>query len=677
MKKYIFLATAAILVLAGCKKEELINNAPVKGEGVTLSFEGTASDQTKVSIGEKDGSAYPLLWYNGDAIALYDKDTAIVNGTQAELYSGSSGQAKGVFQTVSEVKLDAATDLILTYPAASVTYDPTNKIVGTVPAKQEQHRTAASYHLGKYCVAYANTTVAAGQTEGVKFNLKQTTAFVKVVVSSSEFASAYLNSVKIWAPGKALSGKVSVDPATGVATYSDTKDYVGVTLESPSTFATDKQLYFTALPCDLSSGDVYVIFTMKDGIKTIEIPVKVTGKNMTASSLSVITVNNLKLADNTFDWYEPVETRYVANFGDGWSYGDQNTYVAVINGDAVTMDVKARGNFIFCKKPAYLLVFNACELNVSNKNNLEFNGTNAYDGEAYVKIPLNDNYTVSAKALKAGNYVGYPSKVKLLDEDSNCIWAFNIWGVTTEPAGQQMNNGIIMDRNLGAGKKDYEITDDKSRGSYYQWGRPFQTGWSSSGGLFIQTPTIVTDLSISAANPEKFYHMQDVTPSQGGDWYLGAHTGARSEHIDDLWGNQNTSGDFVVTTKGTKSIYDPCPKGWMVACPSLLNEMFKNATVNTDNSNSYRMEYTCGQEKITIPFGGCKWGSDGGNCDNNKTDLCALWSNSTITSYEQTGANAHMFYYRYKEGGWSADEKQSGNRAHGYCVRCMKDDDNR
>ncbi len=664
----------ATLVLAGCAKKELEEIIPA--QGTVITFEGNSEEDTKVSIGEGP----VLLWYTGDALGIYDVDTTVFYGQTAELYGESSGKKKGVFQTVSEVIPEKDLELYLTYPAAYVSYKAAG-IVGSVNSVQSQRKANSSIHIGNNCVAYAKTSIKAGQTEGISFTLNQMTAFVKVKVSSSEFASAELVSVKLWAPGKALSGTITVDPKTGSAAYSATKDYAGVTISNTSALSSEQDVYFTALPCDLTGTDVYVIVTMKDGQKTIEIPVKMAGKELKAQALNVITVSNLSLSDNTFDWYNPVETRYVAAFGEGWSYGDQNCYTAMMGGDAVTMDVRARGNFMRCTKPAYILVQNACELNASNKNNLEFNGTNGWDGSAYVKIPLNGNYTVSVKALKAGSYLGYASKVKLLDENSDCIWAFNIWALGSEITGQTMKNGVIMDRNLGAAIKDIEFKTSTrpsdGRGCYYQWGRPFQTGWSSSGGLFIQAATVVTDLAISAANPEKFYHLNNNTITSGGDWYLGANPGARSEHIDDLWGNQNTTGDQVVSTKGTKSIYDPCPKGWMVACPALLNEMYSVAELDVTDASMYRMVYKYGDETVTLSFGGCKWGSNGGNCDNTTTDICALWSNSTVTSYEQNGANAHMFYYRYKEGAWSAPEKQSGNRAHGYPVRCMKDDENR
>ncbi len=689
------MSVAAFLAVS-CSVEESNIGQPAKdGVRMTLSGTTTETENTKVSIGEKDGAVYPLLWGAGDIISINTVDAntsgAFIN-EQAELFSDSAGETSGLFQTYNELNPATDMDVVVTYPGNSVLYAE-GTITGAVPEKQTQLAPSSSIHVGNYSFSYDEITLAAGQIEDVNFALEQKTAYVKLILSTSEYSDLNVVSAKLYAPGKQLSGNISCNLATGEMTYSDTKDYVGVTISNPSAFSEVQEFYFTALPCDLTGAETYVIVTMQDpaGTMTVEIPAKVTGGVLRESCLSVITVSNISYDTNEFDWYEPVETRYVAAFGDGWSYGPANCFVAYYDGDAVTFDVKARGNFIRCRKPVSLRVRNACEHNVNNRTNLIINGTNGWDGTQYVTIPLNDNYNVSVKADAAGSYTGYSSKICLYDEDGVCIWAFNVWGNKEQLQEQTYANGVMLDRNIGSEDRGYGYQG----GSYYQWGRPFQTGWSSSGGLFVGASTTVTDLGISAEHPDIFYHMANVDPSQGGDWYLGAHTGARNEHLDDLWGNQNLTGEEIVQTTGTKSIYDPCPKGYMVPSPKLLSEMFRTATLKYDSEdieNRGNGYYYPGTEdrftepnfmlyelpdgsQAVWPFSGCKWGSNGGNCDDNTHDICACWSNSTITSYEQDGANAYVFVYRFKSEPWTT--VQNGNRAHGYPVRCMKDVENR
>ena len=82
-----------------------------------------------------------------------------------------------------------------------------------------------------------------------------------------------------------------------------------------------------------------------------------------------------------------------------------------------------------------------------------------------------------------------------------CIWAFNVWGNKEQLTEQTYVNGVMLDRNIGSDDKGYGYQG----GSYYQWGRPFQTGWSASGGLFAGEVSVVTDLAVSAEHPDVFY----------------------------------------------------------------------------------------------------------------------------------------------------------------------------
>ena len=86
---------------------------------------------------------------------------------------------------------------------------------------------------------------------------------------------------------------------------------------------TGRELYFTAVPCDLTGKDTYLIVTMEDDSKTVTIPAKINGGELRESCLSVITLSNISTSTNEYKWYDPVEVRDLV---DGWAYGPQNTY---------------------------------------------------------------------------------------------------------------------------------------------------------------------------------------------------------------------------------------------------------------------------------------------------------------------------------------------------------------
>lgn len=704
MKKIIYVAgVVASLLAVSCVKEDAFNQPQNEVQGTKIEFVGISNVDTKVSIGQKDGQTYPLLWQAGDVITAWSADLVTADlptvdaegnpvagavgkliGEQAELFDGSAGQTRGIFTTVNPVAVTENTNIVITYPATAKYVD--GVVTGSVATVQTQRSANSSLHVGNNALAYAEAVLGTADKDAVSFTLKQQTAFVKLVLSTSEYASLKFVGAKLYAPGEALSGDLAINVAEKTVTSSNTKDNVGANLKKPEAFATAQELYFTALPCDLTGKECYIVISMQDDTKTVTIPAKITGGKLEASKLSVITVANISASTNTCDWYEPVEARYVAGYGEGWAYGPQNCYVAYFAadgtfGEAVEFDVKARGNFTACRKPAKVIAYAACEQNASNKNNLEINGTVCYDGTAYVSYTLGADYKVTVKAKKAGSYTGYSSKILLLDENDKTIWAFNVWGNAEQLKEQTYANGIMLDRNIGQSNHEAGEGEGYHGGSFFQWGRPFTNGWSSSGGLFNKADANGKNIGFaeSAAHPDVFYYNADGTTKQ--NWY----TAANSNSMNDLWGNENMTGEDVTSAAGTKSIFDPCPKGYMVASPKIVEEIMASAApmyTDVDADGKKReggkhnwLVYTLpDNSKALFDFAGCKWGNTAGNPNNNLLDIAAIWSNSN----GKDEGRAYNMMFRWKDQptdkkGWT----KVSFRALGFPVRCMKDTENR
>lgn len=708
MKK-ILLASGVIasLMAVSCVKEDGFQAPQQVEEGTRIKFEGESYDDvTKVSIGEKENGKYPLLWQEGDVISVWSKNVTTADlptvdadgntvpgnankilGEQAELYAESAGYSRGTFMTVNPINVKAATDVVITYPGTAKYAD--GKVSATIPVVQTQRGSNSSFHVGNYALAFAQASLSTAKEDAVSFNLSQKTAFVKLVLSTSEYSSMKLSAAKLYSPGAKLAGNAVYDVNANSMTLSATSDNVGAKFRSPVSFSGTQNVYFTAAPCDLTGKECYVVIVMTDDTKTVTIPAKINGGKLEAGKLSVITVSNISASTNECNWYEPVETRYIAAYGEAWAYSAQNCYVAYFGtdggfGDAVTFDVKARGNFTKCKKPAKVTVYNACEQNSSEKKNLEINGTVCHDGINYISYTLENNYAVSVKAKKAGTYNGYSSKLLVLDDNNNTLWSINIWG--NEEKLQEVtlaNSSVILDRNIGSTiymKTDGSVLTSEHyvMGSYYQWGRPFQNGWSGSG-LFVNEKDKSVDFSVSAAHPEVFYANQNGNVN----WYTASDAGT----LNDLWGNDDTTGE----AEGTKSIFDPCPKGYMVASFNVLNELMSAKTVmmhndvilgsdgkatrpsNATTSGFNWLVYTNGSTKAYIPFAGLKWGDKAGNCDNNKVDVAALWSNASAAKTERS----YLLFYRFKMGAFGNNGNFDSRRAEGLPVRCMKDTENR
>lgn len=129
--------------------------------------------------------------------------------------------------------------------------------------------------------------------------------------------------------------------------------------------------------------------------------------------------------------------------------------------------------------------------------------------------------------------------------DGTIIWSWHIWS-TDAPVEQTYENSVgtfqVLDRNLGATRADKGTGDEwlDSRGLVYFWGRkdPFWFGAYDH----IQGPLTLEE---AIANPNKRHQM---------DSWVGGQTSWMVEHNPYLW------------SADTKTIYDPCPQGYRVAC---------------------------------------------------------------------------------------------------------------
>lgn len=202
------------------------------------------------------------------------------------------------------------------------------------------------------------------------------------------------------------------------------------------------------------------------------------------------------------------------------------------------------------------------------------------------------------KEMKEGNMIlaGYDAKGAI-------IWSWHIW-ITDEPAMMKSNSFVVMDRNLGATFAPSGTTAPESSallnetyGFYYQWGRkdpfvvPGTAVYKYSAGSYNADTDAFTTISDGAyktvgnsvANPmtyhtasadtyETVYNKNELMSNTWNSPFdLSYNNTAEDQcfstmiHPEDrqsLWGYSAATGYGVTTTK---TMYDPCPPGYMVA----------------------------------------------------------------------------------------------------------------
>lgn len=309
------------------------------------------------------------------------------------------------------------------------------------------------------------------------------------------------------------------------------------------------------------------------------------------------------------------------------------------------------------------------------------------------------------------------------DAKGDIIWSWHIW-FTDEPQMMKSNSFVVMDRNLGAtnapespeGPAGAELNE--TYGFYYQWGRkdPFAPGVSvyrydgsrfveTSGAFATETAASSKTVANSVLNPMT-YHLASslledsgVLSSTDNDIIAGFDVSnndnleanqcfsnmVRPDERRSLWGYSASSGYGVTTTK---TMYDPCPPGYIVA----------HYLVWTNTERSWSKLYYSSLDGgflnhgATAEDGGIFLTNDNYKDDNDKNYFDPAWypysgyisgrSFETKESGEMgifhtstpAGNGARSLMYNSSQSGQGVDDEYMGLPSScGYPVRCQKE----
>ena len=619
----ILVAAVAVLSATACAKLEM---DPSMQDGVT-TFTCELVD-TKITLGSKDGQTYPALWEKGDQIAVYNVSTSKLIGT-ATLKSGQ-GDRKGVFQMPGTVS--KGTKIKVVYPADAGF---------VIPAEQYQAETDKSVLPTR---AESAQITADGSTN-INFSLTHTAAIVKVTISTTEFADMKLKSVLLYSKGKTLNGN------------EDDNDYVRVNFKALKPLSGTQSAVFTTEPLTTAS-DFYVAVTMAKDNKTVTIPILYKGKTLNANQVNLIKISSLSLSSNAVDWYNPECTRYIPQ--GAWCYGTNNSMMFATDGTSKKYDVRAQGDFLgvikYGRKPAKLQLRLGDMVDPGNAGMWSVNGETPKK-KAYVSLPADYKPAVFLAKTPQNNKKSVVGLFNLCDENDNVIWAFLCWASSPSQVTLPKTGTVIMDRNLGGSGAD-ALTEEEQRGTLYQWGRPFPFGQTPGTGTASSHPNdkVVQVRSYEGSALNADYLATIPAGHDNKDWMR------NPDHINDLWGNPYSDHN---SKGGSKSIFDPCPKGWKVISAAALNEVYANATWNAGTWESGMYEYpsnvawpvTCFLNGETAARGGT---SKGLYFADSPWDI----NYGTHFEYERTTGSSHPKTFN---GTW---------KSNACAVRCMKDPEN-
>jgi hypothetical protein len=292
----------------------------------------------------------------------------------------------------------------------------------------------------------------------------------------------------------------------------------------------------------------------------------------------------------------------------------------------------------------------------------------------------------STSASKGNALIAVYDNADPTADGAKILWSWHIWCTGAPSTHKYINRAnrefTVLDRNLGATAADYGSGTDAeylaTYGLFYQWGRkdPFsrndshlsKEATSSSNGTIANTVSHPTIFYYNSSNPY--------------DWFYGS---SRNNY---LWGNpygynynstvpyysDGTASGTVVLPK--KSVYDPCPPGYMVATKDMWtrftttgNNTNTSSEFNVDGSFSkgWRFYYAADKSGSTAwypasgfrDYGGgslSSVGSGGGYWSSSPNDSCSIYAGSL---YFYSGYVFPLNYYYF--------------RACGFAVRCLQE----
>ncbi|MCQ2170487.1 MAG: chitobiase/beta-hexosaminidase C-terminal domain-containing protein [Bacteroidales bacterium] len=298
MRKSFYLASAAIVatMLFSCAKVEEKSLSSEKG---TLKVELTASTDTpatKVTIGSKDGTKYPVTWdAEGESVTMIEVrhgekvNESSISSEEEYTLSQDKKTAKFSFK-LEEANADSY-DYLFVYPASTgfnKTQDPMTLTL-SLPLSQTSAQNSAD---PKAVFLFSSVMGKTSQQTSFSTNFEAISAIGKMTLKNLPIeAGEKIENVSITAEGKDLSGKSWYVYEDGTFNHasSGANDKVSVDVKSITT-SSDFTFWFSCWPCSFAAGDKLTIVATTDKT-TYTREITMTAKELKAGNVNTIAVD--------------------------------------------------------------------------------------------------------------------------------------------------------------------------------------------------------------------------------------------------------------------------------------------------------------------------------------------------------------------------------------------------
>lgn len=284
-----------------------------------------------------------------------------------------------------------------------------------------------------------------------------------------------------------------------------------------------------------------------------------------------------------------------------------------------------------------------------------------------------------------GDYITFkvPSNMKdgnaliaaIAPNGTTVLWSWHIWVcagfVASDYAQTYYNGAIVMDRNLGA--TSATPGDVRSFGLMYQWGRkdPFLGTYNPAAQQSSPAPSRTSG----------FMSWQNVENTAIGSSTTLNYAIQNPMHFLISKGRKDWMSDAnpALWSGTSKTIYDPCPPGWMVPSGGQGGLWDAAWEANTDKDKSNVVEYNINSifgsryrnvfapGTVFFPFAGMIW-AHLGTYGESAGNMLKMWSGTADTQHSAYILSQTSTYFSHKNA--------TAERSNGLSVRCVKESGN-
>ena len=699
MKKILYLFCAAAIVFAACGKEETPDNTGngdnTGGNGGNTEYPNPTPNTAYTLQGGMDGT----VWEEGATLGLY---LSAAQNLQCTMDASSAGQETGKFTTPAITLNKGVNNLFVYSPYSEELVYFSGTIYGL---KIDESQIQTRPNVMPKGFSYGTATGVPGSNEPFTFELTSVSAIAKVNISTTALAGYAVESISLSDADNSIDfgGQFSINTTTTEVTPAETFKKAGVVVanKEPLASGTVQSFYIQLLPGDYSTKTLYfTVRLVKEGALALTLPMSQSGLKFEAGKVTEINLTDIS-NESAAEWFVTEDSRIFP--GLGYAYGEANTFLIQCKSgstytgatyaenasipDEVSIDIRPRGDISKVVDPKGA-TFEWYKSGSGVDKDPYVCRTSGYESSAVdptkYTISYDGNYTVKVK--NTGAYAGSP--ILLMKKGGKVLWAWTFWNIAadgTELKEIPVGNFKLANMEIGQATTQFETWVANKAGSnpdmiartvhFYQFGRPVPTFWTTYWSLVWpqQTagnlPAIEGPVTLEYAIENPVGQILNPAEKQAGlgNWC--------TETVQNIWGG-STEGDNDYV--GTKTVYDPCPKGWKVPHPGVLNTLAESTATVKDLSGAVGVEFSAaaGTRFVAHGYGNGKTGNTsdwrlatmGGGATGAKgaNGFAILWSN-------MGGATSGTCLQFHTNG--TANKLTPMDRANAGPVRCMKDPD--